>query len=139
MGRCNHCGQEKADDQFNWKNKGKGVRQKYCRECKKVHQKKYYQKSKDSYLVTIRKSKAKRLQCGRQLLKEYLLEHPCVDCGNADIRVLQFDHVRGVKVTEVMKLAHQGVKWSRVEEEIAKCDIRCANCHMIRTWPNRWS
>lgn len=60
-------------------------------------------------------------------LWEYLESHPCVDCGESDPVVLEFDHVRGEKTRPVSIL----VKWSwgRVVEEIEKCAVRCANCH----------
>lgn len=138
MKTCNHCGEEKEEDDFNWKNRAAGLRQSYCRECKKFHQKKYYAENKQSYTAKIYETRAKRFSESREKAKQYLLTHPCVDCGNADIRVLEFDHVTGVKVNEVTRLIHEGARWKRVEEEIAKCEIRCANCHTIRTWPNRW-
>ena len=61
---------------------------------------------------------------------EYLMTHPCVDCGEADPIVLDFDHVRGVKRADVKKLATSShTSLPRVMEEIAKCEVRCANCH----------
>lgn len=68
-------------------------------------------------------------------MARYLLAHPCVDCGDADIRVLDFDHREGSdKGTEVMRLAQHGHALKRVAEEIAKCDVRCRNCHAIVTY-----
>ena len=65
----------------------------------------------------------------------FLLEHPCVDCGEADLRVLDFDHREGsAKSAEVMKLAKAGYSWARVMDEIAKCDVRCRNCHAKVTY-----
>lgn len=64
---------------------------------------------------------------------EYLKEHPCVDCGETDPIVLDFDHVRGVKRQHVTyMISHQWGKQS-VLDEIEKCDVRCANCHRRRT------
>ena len=66
---------------------------------------------------------------------DYLLEHPCVDCGEADIRVLDFDHRDGEdKTGEVMKLAKAAYSWRRGSAEIAKCDVRCRNCHAKVTY-----
>ena len=70
-------------------------------------------------------------------VKSYLLEHPCVDCGKKDIRVLQFDHL-GNKKLEIGKCISQGYKWTMIELEISKCEVRCANCHIIKHRPVRW-
>mgnify|MGYP001362314419 CR=1 FL=1 len=68
-----------------------------------------------------------------QYVYDYLASHPCVECGESDVRVLEFDHVRGIKRTEVMRLASGAYGWNAVKEEIKKCDIRCANCHRRKT------
>ena len=70
---------------------------------------------------------------GRQRLYEYLTQHSCVDCRQSDPIVLDFDHVRGTKKTEVVRLVMQGYSWGTIEAEIAKCEVRCANCHRRKT------
>jgi hypothetical protein len=57
----------------------------------------------------------------------------CVDCGyNAHPAALHFDHID--PLTKSFTIAPG---WSRakhlLEAEIAKCEIRCANCHAVRT------
>ncbi|MFD1574653.1 hypothetical protein ACFSEO_10950 [Agromyces cerinus subsp. nitratus] len=65
----------------------------------------------------------------------YLLAHPCVDCGESDVRVLDFDHrVGSGNQAEVMRLVQNGYSVSRVMAEIAKCDVRCRNCHAKVTY-----
>jgi hypothetical protein len=59
----------------------------------------------------------------------YLAAHPCVDCGEDDLRVLEYDHVRGEKRDDVGRLISTGAGVERIEAERAKCDVRCANCH----------
>lgn len=60
----------------------------------------------------------------------YLLEHPCVDCGEPDPIVLDFDHVRGVKKADVKRMTTGShVSLSQIMAEIAKCEVRCANCY----------
>lgn len=67
-------------------------------------------------------------------IAQYLDEHHCVDCGEADIRVLDFDHRPGVKKQyDIARMITQGIGWERIQAEIAKCDVRCANCHRRRT------
>lgn len=65
---------------------------------------------------------------------DYLTSHPCVDCGETDILVLQFDH-RGSKKINVTMLYSHSMKV--LIEEIEKCDIRCSNCHDRKTWIER--
>ena len=76
----------------------------------------------------------------QQNLIEYLKIHPCVDCGEQDIRVLEFDHVRGKRKYRISSMIYSGRSWKNLLREIAKCDVRCANCHSLRTYKNsyRW-
>ena len=57
----------------------------------------------------------------------------CVDCGYSDIRALDFDHVRGEKLADVGSMIRRGRGISVVQAEIAKCEVRCRNCHAIAT------
>ncbi len=63
---------------------------------------------------------------------DYLLEHPCVDCGEQDPVVLEFDHLRD-KVDSICNLTRKAQTWKPIEEEINKCEVRCANCHRRKT------
>lgn len=56
----------------------------------------------------------------------------CVDCGEDDLCVLDFDHV-GPKNGSVMRMATGGVSLQNLRAEIANCEVRCANCHRLRT------
>ena len=77
----------------------------------------------------------------RGRVERYLLSHPCVDCGETDLRVLEFDHRPGeVKSADVGRLLVTGFSWTSIERELAKCDVRCSNCHRIVTCEraNNW-
>ena len=76
---------------------------------------------------------AKRIANSYLMVGIYLSTHPCVDCANSDIRVLEFDHIHGQKFDEISHLLSQGYNWLAIESEIAKCEVRCANCHRIKT------
>lgn len=53
----------------------------------------------------------------------------CVDCGEKDLRVLDFDHVRGVKIDHIGRMVSGYCSVSTLYAEIDKCEVRCANCH----------
>lgn len=47
---------------------------------------------------------------------------------------MDFDHVSGEKIGCLATLADARYKLEKLKEEIAKCEIVCANCHRVRTW-----
>lgn len=61
---------------------------------------------------------------------KHLATHPCVDCGESDVRVLDFDH-RANKESDISRLVGKG-RVAGIVREINKCDVRCANCHRRR-------
>lgn len=65
-----------------------------------------------------------------EYIREYLLNNPCVDCGEKDIVVLEFDHQdRTLKTAHVSSLVRARSSLELVKSEIEKCQVRCANCH----------
>jgi hypothetical protein len=73
----------------------------------------------------------------REFVTTYLNNHPCVDCGNTDIRVLEFDHVNDNKEGNISHAVNCAWSLKRLTNEINKCEIRCANCHRIITIQRR--
>lgn len=66
-------------------------------------------------------------------LKEVKEKNPCMDCKiSYPYYVMDFDHVRGRKHKNVAELIDTLSK-KKIDEEIAKCEIVCSNCHRIRT------
>lgn len=72
-------------------------------------------------------------QRAQEYVLRYLRTHPCVDCGETDPVVLDFDHREPeTKFKSISDLATTGYSLKRIGHEIAKCDVRCANCHRRR-------
>ena len=65
-------------------------------------------------------------------LYNYLKDKSCVDCGETDPVVLDFDHIKDKKYN-ISYLIALGYSISKIDEEINKCEIRCANCHRRKT------
>jgi carbamoylphosphate synthase large subunit len=81
-------------------------------------------------------NKAKNIR-NKLYVETYLSTHPCVDCGNTNPIVLDFDHVRGVKRKDISAMKVQAFSLKTLQEEIDKCDVRCSNCHRIITHKRR--
>lgn len=84
-------------------------------------------------------ARAKKAQDKQREIKQswvcaYLSTHPCVDCGESDILVLEFDHTGDlIKEANVSRLIGGSSSLQRLQEEVAKCEVRCANCHRRKT------
>lgn len=101
--------------------------QSLCRDCQKIYRKEHYLKNKQKY---IDKASAYRIEFKRRFFT-WLSTQQCADCENNDFRVLEFDHRydKLFNVSEILNSCSAKLLW----EEVAKCDIVCANCHRIRT------
>jgi hypothetical protein len=84
-------------------------------------------------------AKRKKQRAYRQKAKAYVIDvkstNHCKDCGvHHPFYVLQFDHVRGVKEFDLWRAGDSVCSLKRIQDEIDKCDIVCANCHSVRTY-----
>lgn len=70
----------------------------------------------------------------RAYIKAHLEANPCVDCGEADIIVLEFDHINDDKHFSISDATRSGYGIKKVIAEMAKCEVRCANCHRKKTY-----
>lgn len=64
-------------------------------------------------------------------------QHGCEDCGESDPIVLELDHWEDNKEEAVGRLVTDGAGWSRLQAELDKCAVVCANCHRKRTASRR--
>jgi 5-methylcytosine-specific restriction endonuclease McrA len=99
----------------------------------KERQRLAFQRNKPARYKSRTKMRNKYKIRNRDYTAEFLSRHPCVDCGESDPIVLEFDHVRGDKKYDVSFIVVQGMSIAKLEEEIAKCEVVCANCHRRRT------
>lgn len=72
----------------------------------------------------------------RRALRELVLsvkDTPCADCGvKYPYYVMQFDHL-GEKSFTIALASRKSIAIDKVRDEIARCDVVCANCHAERT------
>jgi len=126
--RCTRCYKPKRMSNFSWRKTGVR-RQSWCKQCSTEVRMAHYWRNPTKH----RRSCEEREKRVRAEVFGILAERGCSDCREKDPLVLDFDHVRGRKFKNVSYMVMSGFALKRVLTEIAKCDVRCANCHRRRT------
>ena len=132
--KCSTCKKEKSIENFNFKIRALKLRHNQCKICTRLLVKNHYNKNKKYYL---KKAQKRNLELKLEIidyLRQFLSKRSCVDCGESDITVLEFDHNGKVpKFKAVSSLVNHGYPIKTIKQEIDKCDVRCANCHRRKT------
>ena len=125
---CSKCGIPKPIEEFRLRNRFTKRRQSYCIECGSKMGASWYERNKDRHVENVMANTRNARQLAREFVYEYLLAHPCTNCGEADPAVLEFHHV-GEKGWEVGRMIAQGYGTEAIAQEISQCIVLCANCH----------
>jgi hypothetical protein len=133
--RCGRCRQYKRLSEFNWRRKGRGQRDNMCRPCRAAYKREHYLANKQRYIEQAARSKRRQRVRRTLYLLEYFKTHPCLDCGETDPVVLEFDHLRDKSFDITQGLDFRN--WQSILDEIEKCEVVCANCHRRRTCQRR--
>jgi len=132
---CSKCETEKSLDEFFFRNKKTGRRHAQCKGCYNNgrNYKEHYEKYKEEYKERANDRIKTLLQENRGNMIDYLKKHSCVDCGETRIVVLEFDHLdRDKKEYGIAKMMKH-FTWDKIQKEMNKCEVVCANCHRVRT------
>lgn len=133
---CITCKDEKDVEEFAFRSFKENIRLNTCKECHRQYTKRHYKRNRKKYLQRVKDNRTEITRKNAESLKQKMLNFlrgkQCVDCGEDDIVVLEFDHRDGTeKEATVAQLSKKS--WRRTLDEIQKCDIRCANCHRRKT------
>jgi len=128
MKRCCTCKKEKDESEFSWKSRRKCQRASECKECHKKMRNLYYKANKDKEI----KSVDVRKNVTAEWLRDYKNHKKCARCDENHIAVLQFHHRDPTQKDAAISQGIHNMKWGlkRIQKEIEKCDILCANCHI---------
>jgi hypothetical protein len=126
---CSGCKQQKSISEFN--KKGKNRLQSLCKPCNSAYCKAHYKKNPHVTFARNKRRKAQIKPAIRKKIREHL-SNGCIDCGEKDLIVLEFDHVADKKYS-IGYMLRSTFSVEAVEKEIAKCVVRCANCHRRKT------
>jgi 2-keto-3-deoxy-galactonokinase len=120
---CKYCDTDRPEAQFQkaglLKKTGEPYKRLKCTVCKMADQ---------------RRRVAKHLN----EVREYKALHGCATCGFQDVRALQLHHrVAEDKEDSVVQGVLLGWSLKKIEAELKKCVVLCANCHSILHWDER--
>ena len=130
---CSACKEPKPSSEYHRNSCSKDDLQSRCKECNTRLRRAYYRENKEAHTNYHRNRRARI----RETIREYVRSKECVDCGERDPVVLEFDHLRDKRFS-ISYMVRSGYGLSTIMEEIGKCEIRCANCHRRKTVGKFW-
>lgn len=130
--RCPNCKETKPVPEFGFKNRELRLLQAWCRSCERVYKQAWYLRNRERHMANVHAQRQRVRSANRVRVLDYLMKHACVDCGEANLVVLDFDHVR-TKRWNIAYMVNRGFPWGTIQEEIQRCQVRCSNCHRIKT------
>jgi hypothetical protein len=133
---CTKCGVEKPVEEFPYKNRLLGKRHSVCSDCSSKRANEWYYENRERHIDNVNQIRSDSREAARNYVAEYLLSHPCVDCGESNPNKLEFDHQSG-KDFSVTHMIYKGFSVAHIATEISKCKVRCANCHRRKTASER--
>ena len=127
---CSDCGKEKDITEFRFRRQ-RNAPEGFCRDCSRRKDREWYKDNID----LVRKNDLNKIRRQNTIIAivTFLKSHPCVDCGEQDILVLDFDHQKNNKSSTISNLLRCGYSIDKIKNEIDKCVVRCANCHRRKT------
>jgi hypothetical protein len=114
--RCTKCGVVKPSASFRKRPEVKSGLASWCRKCTDDH-------INNNWTPRVRRKRKKETIA--------LLGGCCKTCGGIFPWYVYDFHHRNPDEKELNMTDLQDKKWCRIQEEISKCDLLCANCHRI--------
>ena len=127
---CSGCGVVRPQEEFALKSRTTGKRHSRCRLCCRERSKQHYRANRAAYLTRNQRANPVQRQRAAALVYAFLIEHCCVTCGESDPVVLELNHLGSeAKLANISDMIQRGCSAARLNAEMAKCEILCANCH----------
>ncbi len=133
---CTRCSIEKDIEEFPLRNRFTLRRQSYCKDCRKLYDREWYSRNKPYQKENARKNSTRYRDNIREYIYNYLLTHPCEMCGESNPVVLEFHHLHS-KDMAIAEMVTRISNIARLEGELRKTQVLCANCHRIVTAKER--
>ena len=96
----------------------------------------YYQRNKGIIKARSKKRAKHQYWIKKAKLDAIKVKNGCARCSNKDPRVLTFHHLDPSKKSDTISNLMRR-SWTKIEAEVAKCEVLCFNCHNIVEWELR--
>ena len=131
---CSKCKEEVPQEQFSRDRSRATGYSSRCKPCQRVMSNKHYADNKEVY----KQRNYYRKEYIKKYIKEIKKNSECCVCGIRDHRVLQFHHrEQSDKEFNISEAAGKKMSLDRLNKEIEKCDMMCANDHSILHYNER--
>lgn len=137
MKTCIKCLKEKDLNSF-WKyTKSFDWLQSMCKVCKRSYDNEYTKSMTKDQKQNKYNKKNELAKRKYEFINKYLVSNWCIDCWyNKNPAALQFDHIWDKSFTISHKI--RSLWLDSIMNEVGKCEVRCANCHLIKTSKDYW-
>ena len=123
---CSKCKEEKSIELFSKNKSKKSGYSCECKECHKIIRKKYYDNNKEKEINRVHIRRTQQVKD----FKEFKSKLKCILCNENHIATLHFHHLDpSIKEIDLPTAVRLGWSRDKLEKEINKCVVLCANCH----------
>ena len=99
--------------------------------------KRHYEANKEKIIKRSKKRNIRQRDKNRLYVENIKKQSGCVDCGESNHLVLDFDHIEDNKYKCISNMVYESYSIKTIQKEIDKCEVRCSNCHRIITHNRR--
>ena len=89
--KCYRCGTVKRAAEFAWRRRARNQRDSFCRPCRSAYKHEHYTANRQRYVDQAGVRKRRLFLERTTYLIDLFATHPCVDCGESDPVVLEFE------------------------------------------------
>ena len=129
---CTKCGKDRPETEFSLRSSRRAKRQYVCKTCKKAYSRDHYERNKAKYIARAKKRNAEVRVRNKEIIRRAKVA--CLYCGEDHPATLDFHHRdpddKLFNISTAKDCSEQMLR-----DEIAQCDVLCANCHRKLHFP----
>lgn len=129
---CIKCETEKEFSEFGKVSKNKDGLNSMCKLCKRAYDNQFHHQRSEEKKAEKYSKQQERIGAVQKYVIEYMNGKTCEMCPENRLPALDFHH-HGDKEFNISNAIQQGYSLNKIQVEIEKCSILCANCHRVET------